>query len=67
MLPFTKGLEYFKCSLNYVLRRLFAIPRTVGWLAHMSELLKDKEQKISRPRQWYTGVDERPYVAITKR
>jgi citrate synthase len=46
---------------------LFAIPRTVGWLAHMSELLKDKEQKISRPRQWYTGVDERPYVAITKR
>jgi citrate synthase len=46
---------------------LFAIPRTVGWLAHMSELLKDKEQKISRPRQWYTGVDERPYVAIAKR
>ena len=46
---------------------LFAIPRTVGWLAHMSELLKDKEQKISRPRQWYTGVDERSYVAIAKR
>ncbi len=46
---------------------LFAIPRTVGWLAHMSELLKDKEQKISRPRQWYTGVDERPYVTIAKR
>ena len=46
---------------------LFAIPSTVGWLAHMSELLKDKEQKISRPRQWYTGVDERPYVAIGKR
>ena len=46
---------------------LFAIPRTVGWLAHMSELLKDKEQKISRPRQWYTGVDERLYVPITKR
>ncbi|MFZ9985761.1 MAG: citrate synthase [Ilumatobacteraceae bacterium] len=46
---------------------LFAIPRTVGWLAHMSELLKDKEQKISRPRQWYTGVEERPYVAIAKR
>ena len=46
---------------------LFAIPRTVGWLAHMSELLKDKEQKISRPRQWYTGVDERLYVPIAKR
>jgi len=46
---------------------LFAIPRTVGWLAHMSELLKDEEQKISRPRQWYIGVDERNYTPISKR
>lgn len=46
---------------------LFAIPRTVGWLAHMGELLRDKDQKISRPRQWYTGPDERNYVDITKR
>jgi citrate synthase len=46
---------------------LFAIPRTVGWLAHMSELLRDDEQKISRPRQWYTGVDERTYTDIKKR
>jgi citrate synthase len=46
---------------------LFAIPRTVGWLAHMVELLKDKDQKISRPRQWYTGADERSYVEISRR
>ncbi|MFZ4112684.1 MAG: citrate synthase [Ilumatobacteraceae bacterium] len=46
---------------------LFAIPRTVGWLTHMQELLNDKEQKISRPRQWYTGSDERPYVPSAKR
>jgi len=46
---------------------LFAIPRTVGWLAHMSELLRDDEQNISRPRQWYTGVDERNYTDIKKR
>ena len=46
---------------------LFAIPRTVGWLAHMQELLGDKEQKISRPRQWYIGPDERGYVDIAKR
>ena len=46
---------------------LFAIPRTVGWLAHMQELLGDKDQKISRPRQWYTGVDERNYVQLDKR
>ena len=46
---------------------LFAIPRTVGWLSHYNELLKDDAQKISRPRQWYTGVDQRDYVAIKKR
>mgnify|MGYP006268477827 FL=1 len=46
---------------------LFAIPRTAGWLAHMQELLGDKEQKISRPRQWYIGEDERNYVDIAKR
>ena len=46
---------------------LFAIPRTVGWLAHMKELLADKDQKISRPRQWYTGSGERSYVDIAQR
>ena len=46
---------------------LFAIPRTVGWLAHMQELLADKEQKISRPRQKYIGEDARDYVDASKR
>ena len=46
---------------------LFAIPRTSGWLAHWDELLGDKDQKISRPRQWYTGVDERDYVKLGDR
>lgn len=46
---------------------LFAIPRTAGWLAHWEELLLDKEQKISRPRQWYTGPAERDYVPIDAR
>jgi citrate synthase len=41
---------------------LFAIPRTVGWLAQWREMLEDDEQKIARPRQVYTGADERPYV-----
>jgi citrate synthase len=40
---------------------MFAIPRTVGWLAQWEELLLDKEQKIARPRQIYTGSDERPF------
>jgi citrate synthase len=46
---------------------LFAIPRTAGWLAHWQELLNDPEQKISRPRQWYVGPDERQYVDISER
>jgi citrate synthase len=46
---------------------LFAIPRTAGWLAHFSELLGDKEQKISRPRQVYTGAAERNYVPMAQR
>ncbi len=46
---------------------LFAIPRTAGWLAHYSELLRDKDQKISRPRQIYTGVEARDYVPMINR
>ncbi|MBI4903446.1 MAG: citrate synthase [Acidobacteria bacterium] len=38
---------------------LFAIPRTVGWLTQWQELVDDGEQKIARPRQIYTGHDER--------
>ncbi|MBI4884119.1 MAG: citrate synthase [Actinobacteria bacterium] len=46
---------------------LFAIPRTVGWLAHWQELLADKDQRISRPRQMYVGPDARDYVPMTAR
>jgi len=40
---------------------LFAVARTAGWLAQWEEMLLDKEQKIARPRQVYTGYDERSY------
>jgi citrate synthase len=46
---------------------LFAIPRTVGWLAQWAELLSDPEQKIARPRQVYTGHAARDYTAIERR
>jgi len=46
---------------------LFAIPRTVGWLAQWQEMLEDPEQKIARPRQIYTGKDLREFVPIDKR
>jgi citrate synthase len=46
---------------------LFAIPRTAGWIAQWEEMLLDPEQKIARPRQIYTGHNERKYVAIERR
>jgi citrate synthase len=46
---------------------LFAIPRTVGWLAQWNEMLEDPEQKIARPRQIYIGQNERNVVPIDKR
>ena len=46
---------------------LFAIPRTVGWLAQWQEMITDPEQKISRPRQVWTGNDIRQFVPIEKR
>ena len=46
---------------------LFSVGRLPGWLAQWEELLMDKEQKIARPRQTYTGPEERPFVPIEKR
>ncbi|MCW9012508.1 MAG: citrate synthase [Gammaproteobacteria bacterium] len=46
---------------------MFAIARTVGWVAHWSEMIADPQQRISRPRQLYTGARERNYVPIDKR
>src|SRR3990170_687502 len=46
---------------------LFAIPRTVGWLAQWREMVQDPEQKIARPRQVYTGPQRRPFEPIEKR
>jgi citrate synthase len=46
---------------------LFAIPRTSGWIAQWLEMIQDKEQKIARPRQIYTGERSRDYVALEQR
>jgi citrate synthase len=46
---------------------LFAIPRTVGWLAQWQEMIVDPEQKIARPRQIYSGVKTRAYIPIDRR
>jgi citrate synthase len=46
---------------------LFAIGRTPGWLAQWSELVQDKEQKIARPKQIYTGMRMRDFVPMSER
>jgi citrate synthase len=46
---------------------MFAIGRTVGWVAHWREMITDPHARISRPRQLYTGAAERSYVPVDKR
>ena len=46
---------------------LFAVSRTVGWIAQWNEMIKDPAQRIGRPRQLYTGPSARPYVDVGKR
>jgi citrate synthase len=46
---------------------LFAIGRTSGWIAQWLEMIDDKEQKIARPRQIYTGARTRDYVPLEQR
>jgi citrate synthase len=46
---------------------LFAIARTVGWIAQWMEMIEDPMQRIGRPRQLYTGATERAYVPMEER
>ena len=46
---------------------MFAIARTVGWVAHWQEMISDPSMRIGRPRQLYTGPVQRDYLAVAKR
>ena len=46
---------------------LFAVARTVGWVAQWNEMIEDPEQKIGRPRQLFTGATKRNFVPVNKR
>jgi citrate synthase len=46
---------------------LFAVARTVGWIAQWNEMIEDPAQKIGRPRQLYTGHARRAYTPIAAR
>ncbi|WP_210495938.1 citrate synthase [Patulibacter sp. SYSU D01012] len=65
---FYSGLIYEALGLPVeMFTVLFAIGRTPGWIAQWLEMVQDKEQKIARPRQIYTGDRTRDYVAIDQR
>ena len=46
---------------------IFALARTVGWIAQWNELIADPEQKIGRPRQLFQGKAKRDFVPMAKR
>ena len=46
---------------------LFAVSRTIGWIAQWNEMIEDANQKIGRPRQLYTGKARRDYIPLTQR
>jgi len=46
---------------------LFALARTVGWIAQWKEMIEDPAQRIGRPRQLYLGATERSYPPVDKR
>jgi len=46
---------------------LFAVARTVGWIAQWKEMIEDPHQRIGRPRQLYTGATMRDYLSVDQR
>ncbi|MEA2617168.1 MAG: citrate synthase, partial [Chloroflexota bacterium] len=65
---FYSGLIYQALNLpTEMFPVMFAIPRTVGWLAQGEEMLLDPEQRIARPRQVYLGEERRAYVEMSER
>src|SRR3954467_4996874 len=65
---FYSGLIYEALSLpTSMFTVMFAIPRTSGWVAQWLEMIGDKEQKIARPRQIYTGERDRDFVPLDQR
>ena len=65
---FYSGIIYRALGIpNNMFTVMFAIARTVGWVAHWMEMMSDPQQRIGRPRQVYTGAGMRDYTPISKR
>lgn len=65
---FYSGIIYRALGIpNNMFTVMFAIARSVGWIAHWMEMIGDPKQKIGRPRQVYDGPPNRDYVSVEKR
>ena len=65
---FYSGLIYEALGIpSEMFTVMFAIGRAPGWVAQWLEMIQDKDQKISRPRQIYIGSGERDYVEVSAR
>jgi citrate synthase len=65
---FYSGIVYKALGIPVAMfTAIFALARTVGWIAQWNELIGDVDQKIGRPRQLFTGATKREFVAMDKR
>lgn len=65
---FYSGLIYQALNISTsMFTNMFALARCAGWIAQWNELMGDPEFRIGRPRQLYTGAQQRDYVPIAKR
>ena len=65
---FYSGIIYRALGIpNTMFTVMFAIARSVGWVAHWQEMIADPRRRIGRPRQLYTGSDQRDYIVVSDR
>ncbi len=65
---FYSGIVYKALGIpTSMFTAIFAVARTVGWIAQWTEMIGDPETKIARPRQLYTGLGKREFVPMNKR
>ena len=65
---FYSGIVYKALGIPVAMfTAIFALARTVGWIAQWNELISDPDQKIGRPRQLFTGAERRDFVPMAKR
>src|SRR5919107_235621 len=65
---FYSGIVYKALGIPVAMfTEIFALARTVGWIAQWNELIGDPDQKIGRPRQLFTGYPQRNYIPVDER